>query len=203
MGVSNRALHLIFPERDDHIMDFILASASPRRAELLRLCGLFFTLCAANADESIPAAMLPEEAVLMLAKRKAKAVLPLHPAACILGADTVVALDGRILNKPRDEAEATAMLRALSGRKHTVFTGVCILTSALERSFVQAAQVQFFPLTEAEIFAYVRTGEPMDKAGAYGIQGRGCTLVQSITGDFYTVMGLPIGRVVRELQTVL
>ena len=117
----------------------------------------------------------------------------------MLAADTVVALDGVIFGKPRDKQEAAEILRTLSGRAHQVHTGVCLLEGERETVFCETAQVEFYPLTEEEIRRYVDSGEPMDKAGAYGIQGKGALLVRGIQGDYYTVMGLPIARVVRAL----
>ena len=180
-----------------------MASASPRRRELLTLAGFSFTVCAADADETLPPDLAPADAVQLLAKRKAVAVAAAHPNAAVLGADTLVVLDGAFLGKPQDDREAAAMLRRLSGHMHTVCTGVCIQTPSETQCFAEQTQVQFFPLSDAEIAAYVATGEPLDKAGAYGIQGVGCTLVERIDGDYYTVVGLPIGRVARAVATAM
>jgi septum formation protein len=127
-----------------------------------------------------------------LALRKAAAVAKGHPDDTVIGADTVVVLDGEILGKPRDEAEARAMLAKLAGRWHTVYTGVAVLRNGEKTVFSQSAKVEFAPMSAAQIAAYVATGEPMDKAGAYGIQGKGALFVRGIEGDFYTVMGLPV-----------
>ena len=143
----------------------------------------------------------PGELVQELARRKAFAaeVSP-GPGDIVLGADTLVALDGRLLGKPSSEGEAFSMLSALSGRVHRVYTGCCLRTAGRSETFVSEAEVEFYPLTEEEIRAYIATGEPMDKAGAYGIQGRGCVLVRGIRGDYYTVMGLPAAEVIRRLR---
>lgn len=177
--------------------EIILASGSPRRRELLELADIPFTVQTAEVDESIPAGISPEEAVQMLAAKKARAI-PSH-GKVVLAADTVVALDGVIFGKPRDKKEAVEILGTLSGRTHQVHTGVCLLKGEREMVFCETAQVEFYPLTQEEILRYVDSGEPMDKAGAYGIQGKGALLVRGIRGDYYTVMGLPIARVVRAL----
>lgn len=176
-----------------------LASSSPRRRELLELAGISFTVAPADADERFADGTPPEEAVRLLARRKADAVFARYPDGTVLAADTVVALGETILGKPKTPARAAEMLRLLSGRTHEVFTGFCIRSP--ERCVVEAVrtEVTFYPLTDREIDAYVATGEPMDKAGAYGIQGRGALLVKEIAGDYYNVMGLPIARVVRLL----
>ena len=179
----------------------ILASQSPRRREILQMLGYEFQCRPAHADETTPAGVGPGEAVELLAARKARAAAEDAAAdAVVLGSDTVVVLDGRILGKPADEAQAAAMLRSLSGRTHRVYTGVALLRGGDARCFHQCTEVTFYPLTAAEIAAYVATGEPMDKAGAYGIQGKGSALVEGIRGDFFTVVGLPAGRTVRALR---
>lgn len=135
-----------------------------------------------------------------LAKQKAKAVALQHPQDTVLAADTVVALDGQILGKPRDAVQARAMLEKLSGRMHTVWTGYCIQQGARQVSGICCTDVYFYELTPAEIEGYIETGEPMDKAGAYGIQGKGALLVRKIHGDFYNVVGLPIAVISRLLR---
>lgn len=176
----------------------ILASGSPRRRELLELADVPFIVQTADVDETIPEGISPEEAVQLLAVKKARAV----PAEnqLVLAADTVVALNGKIFGKPHDREEAKAMLRTLSGKTHQVHTGVCIRKGDREEVFCETAQVTFYPLAEEEISRYVDSGEPMDKAGAYGIQGKGAVLVRRIEGDYYTIVGLPIARVVRALE---
>ncbi|MCL2034508.1 MAG: Maf family protein [Oscillospiraceae bacterium] len=177
----------------------ILASASPRRRELLSLITGNFTVTAADVDESFKEGTDPRRLVEELSLKKAKAVFCAHRSGCVIGADTVVAIGGEILGKPRDEADAFAMLRQLSGCTHTVFTGVSIMAPGIAKTFSQAADVTFFELSDDEIQKYIETGEAFDKAGAYGIQGKGALLVSGIDGDFYTVMGLPVGTLYRKL----
>lgn len=185
-------------------MELILASASPRRRELLSRLGLEFTVLAAQADETLLPGLPPREQVIRLSAVKAQAVreaLESRPGQVIVSADTVVVLDGAILGKPKDAAQAAEMLRALSGRAHLVLTGVTVLTEDGPRQLCEETQVFFRPLCEAEITAYIRTGEPMDKAGAYGIQGYGALFVEKLIGDYYNVMGLPLcalGQLLRE-----
>ncbi|MDD6702952.1 MAG: Maf family protein [Clostridiaceae bacterium] len=180
--------------------DIILASASPRRSELMTLAGFRFDVICADIDEIVPEKALPQEVVMSLALQKAQAVAKDHRKSAVVGSDTVVALDGKILGKPRSEKEAAEMLRSLSGRIHKVFTGVAIICGEKVTSFFEETEVEFYPLTDQEILDYVATGEPMDKAGAYGIQGRGAVLVKRINGDYFNVMGLPISKVYRELK---
>jgi septum formation protein len=181
-------------------MGIVLASASPRRRELLEMLGFRgFSIIPADTEEVIPA-RIPEEAVQIIAREKARAV----KSACgredmIIAADTLVYLDGEALGKPRDEAEAKSMLSRLSGRKHTVLTGVALVCSGRELSFSEASDVFFRSMSDKEIAAYVKTGEPMDKAGAYGVQGCGAVFINRIDGDFFNVMGLPLCRLVQAL----
>ena len=170
----------------------ILASLSPRRRELLRLITDDFIAVAPACDEDIPAGTPPEEAVIMLARRKALSVSHLYPGAVIIGADTVVALDGVVLGKPENEKDALRMLALLSGREHEVYTGVSIVWGEKAETFFSRTLVRFRELSPAEMNAYVSTGESMDKAGAYGIQGRAAVFVSGITGDYYNVVGLPL-----------
>ena len=178
---------------------FILASASPRRKELLEKAGYAFEIRVSDADESLPAGITPAEAVRLNAARKAQAVAETNPGAVVLGCDTVVAIDGEILGKPGDEAEAKRMLRRLSGNTHTVYSGVCITDGKKETVFAVATDVTFYALSARTIDAYVATKEPMDKAGAYGIQGLGCVLVREIAGDYSNVVGLPLSESARAL----
>ena len=178
---------------------FILASASPRRKQLLEQAGYAFEIVVSDADESLPAGITPEKAVRRNAARKAQAVAATNPGAVVLGCDTVVAIDGEILGKPQDEAEAKAMLRRLSGNTHTVYSGVCITDGETETVFAVATDVTFYALSERTIDAYAATKEPMDKAGAYGIQGLGCVLVKEISGDYSNVVGLPLSESARAL----
>ncbi len=181
-------------------MSVVLASASPRRRELLQRAGVEFTVKASDADERIEPDTPPHEAVMALARQKAQAVAKTCPDDTVIGADTVVVYDGAILGKPADAADAVRMLRMLSGQTHSVFTGVCLCRAGKCETFYEQTQVTFYPLTEREIEAYVATGEPMDKAGAYGIQGRGCTLVRSICGDYFNVVGLPVAALCRRMR---
>ena len=174
----------------------ILASASPRRHELLTAAGIPHTVLTADVDESLPAGIPPHKAVEMLSARKAAAVLPLAPhGASVLAADTVVALDGEILGKPRSEADAVRMLTALSGRAHAVYTGVTLTDGKTTVTVHAKTSVHMRIITEEEIVSYIKTGEPMDKAGAYGIQGRASLFVTGIVGDYANVVGLPVSLV--------
>jgi septum formation protein len=180
----------------------ILASASPRRQQLLKQIGLDFEVIESCAPEDIGGACAAR--VEALALRKARAVrAKIGGEAVIIAADTLVSIDGRVLEKPACANEAYEMLKTLQGRKHTVFTGVAILATGREVGFVEAADVYFRPLNDAEIAAYIKTGEPFDKAGAYGIQGHGATLVSRIEGDFYAVMGLPLARLWVALKEII
>ena len=180
---------------------FILASQSPRRRELLARAGYCFDIIVSEVDETIPDGLSPKEAVELLAQRKAEAVSAQYPGAVVLGCDTVVALDRQILGKPINAADAKAMLSSLSGKTHTVYSGVCILNGSRTTVFSTATDVTFYPLSAETIASYVATGETMDKAGAYGIQGLGCVLVQSIAGDYSNVVGLPLAESARALST--
>lgn len=176
-------------------MSVILASASPRRAQLLNMLGLSFTICRPLCDESVPEDMPPAEAVTALARRKVCDVAARRAAdELIVAADTLVSVGGRILGKPGDRAEAASMLEALSDRTHKVYTGVAVRRGATEDVFYEQTRVTFRAIAPHEIATYIETGEPMDKAGAYGIQGFGALFVSRIDGDFYNVMGLPLCR---------
>ena len=178
----------------------ILASNSPRRKELLSLITTDFTVRSADVDETLPEGISPENAVVCLSELKAKAVY--NGVDTVLGADTVVVLDGEILGKPRDDDEAYSMLRALSGRKHLVYTGVTILNPKKSNSFFRETEVYFNELSDEEIWDYIRTGECRDKAGAYGIQGYGSRFVSKINGDYFNVVGLPVSSVYRSLRDI-
>ena len=181
----------------------ILASQSPRRIELMREAGFEITIKPADIDETPLPGEDPFQLVERLARAKARAVASgvLDPTESIIAADTIVALGAKPLGKPVDATDARRMLRALSGKTHQVATGVCIVQNAQVSSFVDITDVNFYELSDREIDAYIATGEPMDKAGAYGIQGAyGRMLVERIDGDFYNVVGLPIAKVVRALQ---
>ncbi len=164
------------------------------------LAGIPFTVCPAK-DEHAPAGLSSSDTALALAKSKCEAVFADHPDRFVVGADTIVVLEDRILGKPHSERDAVEMLMALQGRAHTVMTGVWVCSPERSGGFVDESRVFFHPMTEREAWEYVRTGEPMDKAGAYAIQGQGMRFVKKLEGDFYTVMGLPGGRLRRYLAT--
>jgi len=178
----------------------ILASQSPRRRDLLTLIGIPHEVCPADVDESVHLNEAPVPHCERLARAKADALAASNPDAVIVGSDTIVVIDGDILGKPVDRAHAIAMLTQLSGRTHTVFTAVAVAYGGHTRSGVESVSVTFRPLDPARISAYVDTGEPMDKAGAYGIQGFGATNVERIDGDYFAVMGLPLGRMVALMR---
>ena len=180
----------------------ILASQSPRRKELLEKCGFPFRVEAAEIDETLPADLPLTEAIQDLSKRKASAILKLHPDAVVLGSDTIVVLDNTVLGKPADRQEAKEMLRKLSGRSHQVITGFCLLSSRKCHTDVSVSHVHFSPLTEHEIDAYVSSGEADDKAGSYGIQGLAGKFITHIEGDYYTIVGLPLAKVYQELKNL-
>lgn len=183
-------------------MKLILASGSPRRAELLERMGLTFTVQPSNTEEVLEPGLSPQQEVMSLSLQKAKAVYDtLESQAVVLSADTVVVLDDYILGKPRDAEDAKTMLRALSGRHHLVLTGVTVMGPKGTQTHCEETEVHFRNLSEQEIDAYVDSGEPMDKAGAYGIQGGAMLFVRSLVGDYYNVMGLPVcktGLMLRE-----
>lgn len=182
-------------------MNIVLASASPRRRELLTMLGLDFKIIPAKGEEHIEANMSPKEAVLSLSRGKAMEVAALcGENDVIIAADTVVALGGEILGKPKSTNEAVLMLSKLSGREHTVFTGVTVMRGGITLTEHEKTDVRFCEMTQHEIEAYVATGEPMDKAGAYGAQGIGALFVEHIDGDFFNVMGLPIFRLSQMLK---
>ena len=187
-------------------MKLILASASPRRRELLEKTGMKFEILPARGEEVITKTV-PREVVEELSLQKAKEIAEGQQEECIvLGADTVVAKDGQIMGKPKDEAEAFRMLDALAGNVHQVYTGVTLIRTGAEEkiiTFSEETEVYFYPMTEEEIGAYIATGDCMDKAGAYGIQGDFAIHVKGIRGDYYNVVGLPIGKVWQELKEML
>ena len=174
----------------------VLASGSPRRRELLTMLGISdFRILPAKGEEIVPEGVGPAETVMALARAKAQEV-----AACsekddvIIAADTIVWIDGEILGKPKTAGQAHQMLRLLSGRTHKVYTGVCVIRGDAEELESECTEVRFRELSDAEIDAYIATGEPMDKAGAYGAQGKAALFVEGIDGDFFNVMGLPLCR---------
>ena len=181
-------------------MKIILASASPRRKELLKLIFDDFEVSPSNADETLPEGLPAENAAEYLACLKAKSI---NNAAntVVIGCDTVVVIDGKILGKPKNESDCKKMLKTLSGKSHFVFTGVCILYNNQEISFTEKTEVVFHDLSENEIEKYINTGEPFDKAGGYGIQGKGSLLVKEIHGDYFNVVGLPVSAVNQKLKS--
>ena len=181
-------------------MKIILASASPRRKELLTLAGIEYEVVVSQCEEILPDNITPDKVVEELARQKAEDVSGRNEDAMIIAADTVVALGNTILGKPKDEEDAFNMLSSLSGKCHTVYTGVCIKTKDRTDIFHVATQVEFYELSDKEIKDYIATGEPMDKAGAYGIQGKGFVLVKGIHGDYFNVVGLPLAETVRHLK---
>ena len=182
-------------------MQLILASQSPRRRDLMQLLRVPFTVCPADIDEGMNEDLPPQQEVARVSLRKAEAT-PRECGDVVIAADTIVVLDGKVLGKPVDEAEAVSMLQALSGRDHQVMTGLTVLRGDRAITHTEITGVHFRPLSQEEILAYVKTGEPMDKAGSYGIQGFAAPFVESIRGDYYNVMGLPLCRLwqcLREL----
>lgn len=178
----------------------VLASASPRRRELLASLGLSFDIQPAEGPENTPESGDAGNAARAIALGKARAVAALRPEDLVIGADTVVELDGHILGKPSDEAEASAMLKSLSARTHRVYTGVAVIAGGREEARSVVTHVRFRALSEREIAAYVATGEPMDKAGAYAVQGRAALFVEGIEGDYFNVVGLPLCALGRMLE---
>ena len=180
-------------------MALILASQSPRRKVLMGFITTSFTVDVPTEEEKVEPGTPADEMVQTLALKKAQAVAKRHPGDIVIGCDTVVAVDGEILGKPKSEDDAAAMLHKLSGKEHHVYTGFTVCYRGQVLSGHEDTAVRFRPLTLDEIAAYVATGEPMDKAGAYGIQGRGCVLVEGIRGDYYNVVGLPVCRLAQTL----
>jgi septum formation protein len=179
----------------------ILASASPRRRELLRLVGIEHEVQPADIDESYLPGERPGAHAERLARGKAETVASTAGSDVVtIGSDTIVVVDGDVLGKPRDQAHAQEMLRRLSGRSHVVMTGVAVAWRGQTLSGVEAVGVTFRPLSDDEIDRYIGTGEPMDKAGAYGIQGFGATIVERVDGDYFAVMGLALNRLARLLR---
>ena len=181
----------------------VLASGSPRRQELLGRMGITdFTVRVPEMEESYPDGLSPEETVCYISREKSDAArLLCDENELIITADTMVFLDDKRLGKPKDEAQALEMLTALAGRRHTVCTGVTVRRGNVILTRAQSTDVYFRPATERELRAYIRTGEPMDKAGAYGVQGKGSLLVRRIDGDFFNVMGLPVEMLAEMLKT--
>ena len=198
----------------------VLASASPRRKSLLELAGLEFEIWPSDKEET-STKTYPEEICVELSKQKAldvassiKTYNELHSDLTtatdilVIGADTIVVSDGKVLGKPADEADAAGMLRLLSGKTHSVYTGVTFVFSAKdgrvgEYSFADETKVTFYPLDDEDIDRYIASGDPLDKAGSYGIQGSAAVFVKSIEGDYYNVVGLPVARILQELKNIM
>ena len=177
----------------------ILASGSPRRRELLEQAGIPFEVIKSDAEEIITKTE-PAEIVKELSLCKAQVVADAHPGRLVLGADTIVVLDGQVLGKPKSTEHAAAMLRALQGRTHQVYTGVTLIRDGQAHSFYEKTDVTLYTMTDEDIRNYVESGDCMDKAGAYGIQGRFAVHIKGICGDYYTVVGLPVARLGQEMK---
>ena len=182
---------------------FILASTSPRRKDLLDRLEIPFEIIPSSIKENYDNGMAPPEMANLWALEKARDVAADHPEEIVVGADTIVALEGKILGKPIDSSEATEMLRALSARTHTVYTGVALVlkSSGVEASFVESTEVTFFELEEALISRYVASGSPLDKAGAYGIQDGSACFVEKVNGCYHNVVGFPVARFVQLVRS--
>jgi septum formation protein len=180
----------------------ILASQSPRRRELLNLVGIAHEVQPADIDETYLAGERPRDHAERLARGKTAVIVTREPDAVVIGSDTIVVVDGDVLGKPADDGDAARMLARLAGRSHTVITAVAVAWRGETRSAVEEVGVAFHPLTSEEIAAYIATREPMDKAGAYGIQGYGATIVSRVDGDYFAVMGLPLQRLTRVLASL-
>jgi septum formation protein len=180
----------------------VLASQSPRRRDLLAMIGIAHTVRPADIDETVAPGERALDVVERLARTKARVIAAVEREAVIIGSDTIVVIDNEILNKPVDADDARRMLRALRGRTHVVHTAVAVVTPVAEAVGVETVGVTFRGMTDGEVDAYIATGEPMDKAGAYGIQGYGATIVERIDGDFFAVMGLPLVRLTKLLGEV-
>ncbi|MEP7086080.1 MAG: Maf family protein [Gemmatimonadota bacterium] len=180
----------------------ILASSSPRRRELLDLVGIAHEVIPADIDETYRDGEEAAPHALRLAREKGATIAALHPEAVVISADTIVVVDGLVLGKPRDEADAARMLSMLAGRTHVVLTAVAVSYGGKMHADVESVRVTFRSLDKERIGAYVATGEPMDKAGSYGIQGFGATLIERVDGDYFAVMGLPLARMVDLLQEI-
>ena len=183
-------------------MNLILASASPRRQELLKLFGIPFSVRAADIDETMDPERTPFDEVGRVSRLKALAI-PREDDDVVIAADTIVVCEGNVLGKPQDETDAIRMLQLLSGRDHQVMTGCTIVRGTICETFTEVTDLHFRPLSEREIARYVASGEPMDKAGAYGIQGGAALFCQRMVGDYYNVMGLPVCRLGLVLRQVL
>ena len=184
-------------------MKIVLASASPRRKELIGTIFDEFEQVIPDIDETVPERIEPEEGPEYLAVRKALKVAEVRKDELVIACDTSVFLDGHVLGKPGDAGDAERMLRLLSGRTHKVITGCCVWYKRKQVSFSETTLVRFYTLSDNDISEYISTGEPFDKAGAYGAQGKGMLLVHSVEGDFFNVIGLPVAKLKRVIDTFL
>ena len=188
--------------KDVLIMNIVLASASPRRQELLKHIFDEFRVVPSDADETLPKGISSASAAEYLARVKAESVAE-SENGLVIGCDTVVVIDDMILGKPTDRTDCFNMLKRLSGRKHFVYTGVCIIYNNSTVSFTEKTDVEFYELSDDEINAYMDTNEPFDKAGGYGIQGKGSLLVKGICGDYFNVVGLPVSALYRKIKEII
>lgn len=179
----------------------ILASNSPRRKKLLEDAGVSFKVVSKNTDESVNEKLKPEDHVMHLSLKKANEVFVDHQDDVVVAADTIVVYNGEILGKPTDETHAFNMLKSLQGEKHEVFTGVSIVSKDKKKTFYSVSEVWMKEYSELQILEYIKTGEPLDKAGAYAIQGLGEQLVDHFSGDFFTIVGLPLKQLLTELKS--
>jgi septum formation protein len=186
--------------KGDYMKRLILASSSPRRHELLSLTLLPFETYPSTLEEKMDMNLSPSQLVESLAEQKAADIFQTCPDDVVIGADTIVSFQNKRLGKPKNEQEAVNMLKMLSGQTHDVYTGVCIIDETKKHVFSVKTSVTFYPFNEETISWYIRTKEPFDKAGSYGIQGAGSLLVEKIQGDYFNVVGLPISKVVRALS---
>lgn len=181
-------------------MEIILASKSPRRIELLKLMGLEFSVHPCTAEEVIEDDWSPKQVVESLALQKAQAIFNLHPDCCVIGADTIVWLNGEVIGKPRSKEDAHSILSKLQGNTHEVYTGIAVITPNETQRRHCITQVTFSPMSQSEIDGYIASGEPMDKAGAYGMQGIGGVFVESVNGSSFNVIGMPINILYQMLK---
>ncbi len=184
-------------------MEIILASASPRRKRLLSTLYSEFRVLPSDIREMVPRNLPVDKCSEYLAYMKAEYTARGYPKALVIGCDTSVIIDGKMLNKPRSTADARMMMQLLSGKTHRVITGCCLFYMNKSHCFSEVTEVEFYPLTDEEIEAYVTTTEPYDKAGGYGIQSKGALFIKGIHGDYYNVVGLPVARLKREIDTFL
>lgn len=184
-------------------INYVLASKSPRRAELMRYISPDFEILPAECGENPPDGIEPDEMPEFLAVQKALDVFKKRPDSLVIGCDTVVILNNEIMGKPKDSDDAFRMLKALSGRVHTVVSGVCICYKGKTLSFTQKTAVEFYPVSDEDINRYIREACPLDKAGSYGIQDEGALFVKEISGDYYNVVGLPVARLNLEIRKLV